>query len=213
MRLVRWKTVALVASALLLSACTRVVPPDHNPSPTRPSATSVPAGLMPSGDYTVPASLWRPLHLPTVAKGGSCPADQGRTVSKTYGLALGPGPLYPVGLGAQGVLLFGYPPPPGSGWGRTWSGNKVLWVGSPSYSGPVLIRGHQLDGPYALGFSLGTSTARSDLQLPSGKGQDPGGWRGWPSYTRLRAPGCYGYQVDGTNFSTVIVFLAKEVPA
>jgi hypothetical protein len=29
-----------------------------------------------------------------------------------------------------------------------------------------------------------------------------------PSYTRLRGPGCYAYQVDGTSFSRVVVFRA-----
>jgi len=35
-----------------------------------------------------------------------------------------------------------------------------------------------------------------------------GGWANYPSYTRLRAAGCYGYQIDGTAFSRVIVFRA-----
>ncbi|MBA2462339.1 MAG: hypothetical protein H0V45_11335 [Actinobacteria bacterium] len=30
-----------------------------------------------------------------------------------------------------------------------------------------------------------------------------------PSLTRLRAPGCYAYQVDGRTFSYVIVFEAR----
>jgi hypothetical protein len=34
------------------------------------------------------------------------------------------------------------------------------------------------------------------------------GWRNFPSHTRLRTPGCYGYQVDGRTFSIVIVFQA-----
>jgi len=35
-------------------------------------------------------------------------------------------------------------------------------------------------------------------------------WEGreWPSYTRLRASGCYGWQVDGETFATVIIFRA-----
>jgi hypothetical protein len=37
-------------------------------------------------------------------------------------------------------------------------------------------------------------------------GQAPGS-RGRPSYVRVRAPGCYGVQIDGTSFSTVVVFL------
>ena len=33
-------------------------------------------------------------------------------------------------------------------------------------------------------------------------------WLNWPSYTRLRAGGCYAYQVDGATSSRVIVFRA-----
>jgi hypothetical protein len=32
------------------------------------------------------------------------------------------------------------------------------------------------------------------------------------SYTRLRAAGCFAYQIDGTSFSRVIVFDARFVP-
>ena len=34
-------------------------------------------------------------------------------------------------------------------------------------------------------------------------------WRQFPSFTRLKAPGCYAYQVDGDGFQTVIVFRAE----
>ncbi|HEV8688078.1 MAG TPA: hypothetical protein VGQ84_12440, partial [Gaiellaceae bacterium] len=32
------------------------------------------------------------------------------------------------------------------------------------------------------------------------------GWRTWPGGTWLRTPGCYAWQIDGTDFSNVIVF-------
>jgi hypothetical protein len=38
------------------------------------------------------------------------------------------------------------------------------------------------------------------------------GWRNQPSYTRLEAPGCYMYQVDGLNFSEAIIFEARAQP-
>jgi hypothetical protein len=34
----------------------------------------------------------------------------------------------------------------------------------------------------------------------------PAGSRGRPSAVRVRAPGCYGVQIDGTSFSRVVVF-------
>jgi hypothetical protein len=37
------------------------------------------------------------------------------------------------------------------------------------------------------------------------------GYREWPSYTRIRTSGCYAYRVDGTDFSSVILFRAIRV--
>lgn len=34
-------------------------------------------------------------------------------------------------------------------------------------------------------------------------------WANRPSFTRVRAPGCYAYQVDGTGFTEIIVFQAQ----
>ena len=85
----------------------------------------------------------------------------------------------------------------------------MLWVSLPSYRGPVLIRGRRLDGPDELRFGEGRipdrelRLTRTEASTQSRKG------RQWPSSTRLRAPGCYGWQVDGTTFSTVIVFRAR----
>jgi hypothetical protein len=33
-----------------------------------------------------------------------------------------------------------------------------------------------------------------------------------PSSVRVRAPGCYGVQIDGTTFSRVVVFTAEVSP-
>jgi hypothetical protein len=85
----------------------------------------------------------------------------------------------------------------------------VLWIVNSSYMGPVLIRGEQLDGPHAVGFSLGDGPAAyTDLQFPPGKRYGYQRWQEWPSATRLQASGCYAYQVDGITFSEVIIFRA-----
>jgi hypothetical protein len=89
--------------------------------------------------------------------------------------------------------------------GSPWSGARVTWTAASSYAGPILIRGRQLDGPSAVGFGEG-HVPYDELQFP------PGGTRQWPTFTRIRAPGCYAYQVDGTSFSTVIVFKAATGP-
>jgi hypothetical protein len=129
-------------------------------------------------------------------------------VSNSFGFAVGDGPVFAVGLGRKAVIRFEYPPSKRSTfYGSGWGGGKVLWIADPSYAGPALIRGAQLDGPHVVGFSMGDgSAAYTNLQFPPGKQQGYHGWRNWPTETRLQASGCYAYQVDGTSFNEVIVF-------
>lgn len=88
--------------------------------------------------------------------------------------------------------------------GSAWDGGRVTWTAS-GYSGPVLIRGRELGGPHAVGFGEG-HVPYDELQLLGrAMGSPPGQWQ---SFTRVRGPGCYAYQVDGTSFSKVIVFRA-----
>jgi hypothetical protein len=65
-------------------------------------------------------------------------------------------------------------------------------------------------GGGALGFGAG-ATPYDELQLLDGGRGAPriaGGGRAWVTYTRIRAGGCYAYQVDGTGISEVVVFRA-----
>jgi hypothetical protein len=82
--------------------------------------------------------------------------------------------------------------------GSSWRGARVTWTAS-GYSGPVLVRGRQIGGAGAVGFGEG-HVPYDELQL---QGSGP-----WQSFTRVQSPGCYFYQVDGTSFSTTIVFRA-----
>lgn len=93
----------------------------------------------PSGG--VPAQLRRPLHLPLLVGGASCPTASARRVNPSYGIALGSGPAYPVPF-RDAMLRYDHGRAAGG-----WIYVKVLWIVSASYRGPVLIRGHQLDGP------------------------------------------------------------------
>jgi hypothetical protein len=144
----------------------------------------------------------RPLHLPTLAPGTSCPIVHGHSINPAFGLALGNGPAYPVGLGANGTLSFSNFFQDGSDWG----GGKVLWVVKPTYRDPILVRGHQIDGSHAVLFNRDRSP---EMYLSDYDGGTP--WANIPSYTRVQTPGCYAYQVDGTTFSEVIIF--QVVPA
>jgi hypothetical protein len=162
-----------------------------------------------------PLDVWqrleRPFHIPTIAGGSRCPttgASPNGDLSRIpgfVGTAWGGGPAYPGGLDVgegKPVLRYEDPILPGSGfYGSAWSGNKVLWIVDPVYRGPLLIRGRQLDGPNELRFDNGILPPRT-LKIPSAAA------RNRASYTRVRGPGCYAYQIDGLGFSYVIVFEA-----
>jgi hypothetical protein len=159
-------------------------------------------------------ALYRPLEIPRLAQGSTCPvsAVASSVPWERFGIAsgLGRGPAYPV-LGGDTLELRA----PESFESRRWGGQKVFWFVLPRYRGPVLIRGRQLDGPYRVRFQNG-DVPPAELRIAPGQsvywsGQ-PDRSRGAPSYTRLRAPGCYGYQIDGTSFSRVIVFRALRAP-
>jgi hypothetical protein len=157
----------------------------------------------PGGD--VWASLRaRPLNLPTVAAGSACPANSGSQVNPGFGLVLGTGPVYPAGFGADGVYHYN-----GTNEEGGWLYIKVLWIVDSAYKGQTLVRGHQIDGPGEMRFERGASPA-TELQLAQETAlSSPNSWSNWPTYTRIKGPGCYAYQIDGSNFSKTVVFRAE----
>lgn len=164
------------------------------------------------GDY---GPLRRPLHLPRLGPDDRCPSPEPHRIVAGVAPGLGTGPVYPVGFGARGMLHFEYPPPRNSEFaGSGWGGEKILWTVSPRYRGPVLIRARQLDGQNEVRLGVDSGTVNRELRFPGNTTSathagSPKGWRYFPSYTRLRASGCYAYQVDGTTFSRVIIFRAE----
>jgi len=161
-----------------------------------------------TGDEWTP--LRRTLHLPKVATGAACPVSRvdprvrWKRINIFGGSGIGRGPVYP---GLPGAFLWATRD---QQYGGPWYGEKVFWYVLPSYSGPVLIRGHRLDGPQMMRFNGGKLPA-PDLRIEAGEtvswqGQPPGS-RGVPSGVRVLRPGCYGVQIDGTTFSRVVVFL------
>ena len=155
--------------------------------------------------------LHRPLHLPPLAAGTACPVSKvdqrinWKPINILGGTGIGPGPVYP-GLGGSGGHAN---VTPDTQYGGPWLGGKVFWYVRPSYRGPVLIRGRQLDGGHAMGFN-GGKVPQPELRIHtydtvSWSGQ-PAASRGVPSGVRVLVPGCYGVQIDGTRFSRVVVF-------
>jgi hypothetical protein len=87
-----------------------------------------------------------------------------------------------------------------------WAGTKVLWA-VPTYTGPVLVRGRQLDGLGRVGFDLGPGWTRAvlpEIRLTQGPTY---GLR--PAATFVQTEGCYAYQVDTLHSSYRIVFEAR----
>jgi hypothetical protein len=154
--------------------------------------------------------LRRPLRIPSIAPGSACPTTgaTGQLPSPPFvGTKFGRGPVYPnFGPVDQALIHFQYPPPPTSAWPTSaWSGQKVMWVSSPRYHGPTLIRGRQLDGPNRLRFDDGVLPS-VEKKIRTWARNASSRWGASASLTRLRAPGCYGYQIDGLTFSRVVVF-------
>jgi hypothetical protein len=154
--------------------------------------------------------LHRPLHLPRLAPGAECPVSSvdprihWPAIHIFGGSGIGRGPVYPATGPASELTVR-----PDPQYGGPWLGTKLFWYVRPSYRGPALIRGRQLDGTHRLGFN-GRDLPRWEMHIRSGQtvgwsGRPPYG-RGVPSSIRALVPGCYGVQIDGTRFSRIVVF-------
>ncbi len=186
-----------------------------------PTPTDEPSLIITTGNAhtDIAPAVWsalrdRPVRLPTLPPGASCPAAEGRSVHAGYGAASGDGPAYIVGLGADGVL-HAVRPAAGSRGAAAWGYQFTLFVIDPTYQGPVLARGGQIDGSHPLlfnggldqmnGFSPQTVTLLSQLRLES-RPDFGAPWPTFPAYLRMLEPGCYAIQLDGVTFDEVIIF-------
>jgi hypothetical protein len=181
---------------LLVEGCSGSDEPKPGSSPTA------------SADLDPSAALRRPWAQATIPAGGTCPVTAAVTrPDPDLGSLLGDGPARPAGLGADAVLRY-FSPAEQSDWmDQSWGGQKVLWAVDPGYSGPVLVRGRRLDAPGELAFE---DPAQPELLLNTEPYEGrPGGWKDIPSFTRLRAPGCYAYQIDTDRGTWSIIFTAR----
>jgi hypothetical protein len=73
-----------------------------------------------------------------------------------------------------------------------------------TYESPELV-GNWVDRTWG-----GQDPPQPELHLNTGsyEGQS-GGWRDYPSFTRVRTPGCYAYQIDTAAGTWSIVFTAR----
>lgn len=156
----------------------------------------------------------RSIHIPTLAKGKPCPITNDN-VLPYFGFT---GTNAPITAGYTDLPFTKIPTPVvGKISNEDWLSQKVLWVIQKSYEGPILIRGRQIDGTYALRFngglnqmysttSLDAAPLLTELRLLGSTQYDSP--NGWASNTRVQAPGCYIYQIDGLNFSGYFIFRA-----
>jgi hypothetical protein len=172
----------------------------------------------------------RPLNQPALAPDGSCPSDSSHD-------------LKPVVTSGKSGPSFGFGPGPAylSGITQLYPGafDNEIWMIDAGYRGPVLIRGHQVNGAGMVSFQPPTTFAGMNF---SGAGAPPPGaamatvtidgaaipfyaeldlpvtdpaypsssWRLFFARTHIDAPGCFAFQLDGLTFSTVIVFHALD---
>lgn len=194
--------ISLLIVMLVLAGCA--------PRPASPAASPAPLHTLdPATDLRN-----RRVQLLKLEAGTQCPRAHPRQVNPDFGPAIGEGPAYAAGFDSNGVLNIGLPAATETPfYGSQWSGAKVLWIVDPTYTGPLLIRGGRLDGPDPVRFENGSEPAPELwLPTPTAPASSSSGWRNFPSYTRLRSPGCYMYQVDGLNFTETIIFEAKVQP-
>jgi hypothetical protein len=141
----------------------------------------------------IPRSLYRPLHLPRVTAGRSCPISQGAMSSNPYvdGLQFGTGPVYMEignsGSGPEGRVTLGTTQVSG------WFAMENVWLSLPTYQGAFVVRGERLDGSGAVGFG-GSSPAESAFAVPPGANPNSAnGYRFPPGSVWVTSPGCYGF--------------------
>lgn len=153
----------------------------------------------------------RPLRLVNLSLDGGCPASSGyRFHSAGFsgtGLGRRTHPVHPVvavstpRLAMRGTLTLR------PGQGRWWV-VKTAWFARPQYHGPFLVRGTRLDEEGPVRFGESPTASMLAVGRSTAKGAD--GFRSVPGGTYVQAPGCYGWQVDGVDFSYRIVFHAKR---
>lgn len=150
-----------------------------------------------TGPSIAPESLEsRTLRLPSIDPNGFCPVSPQVTLPR-IGIRLNKMPDY--GFGDGPVYLSGQ---------LAWHRSEVaMLLVSPTYAGPALARGHQLDG--GGGYPFDEPAGDSALVHSAQRNE----WRTFGSpIVQTVSPGCYGVQVDGTSFSEVIIFLIQPGP-
>ena len=187
------KVMPRLLSVWVLAACLTGcgLPAD---APTASSPTSAPAAS------AAAILLGRPLKLPALDAGETCPVTPVSSRKLNIGDPRGSAPFYLGGGMPKGAFAW----------------NKTVWELVDGARGPVLFRGARVDGAGLLQFS-GSPAGLSD----KGATLSSEGGVTATFYPRVIAPGpadafyvypatagCYALQVDGLSFEQIIVIRA-----
>jgi hypothetical protein len=195
----------LIAATLVIVGCTAQVP-SAGRTPTAAGISSPSQRADQVGNVLPPLvdeATWarlagRRLDLAPVAPGLPCPKSPTAELSSYTGPLAGPGPVY-----AAGNTAF---------YTRADDGTlraKVAWISRPEYTGPALIRGRRIDAAGDVRFVVGGGPSTPELHFEYDTGVRAAGsnegWRFLPSSVVIGATGCYGFQIDGLDWSVMIV--------
>lgn len=196
----KYRIAAALLLALFATSCTSQTPP--------PVASSTDQW----------AALRRPLQLPHLTTGQSCPRSEWKPLTAlnappelgtTGYTVLGGGPAYPIlydfdvttgVLSFKSFVLGSAARQNQDGFGKLFW-DKTRWIIDGNYLGSVLIRTARLDGPGDPVFN----DADHPMELLIA-GVSPPAWRDHPGATGVTGPGCYGFQIDGPDFTKTLVF-------
>ncbi|MGH3714214.1 MAG: hypothetical protein ACRDT4_12250 [Micromonosporaceae bacterium] len=202
----------LTCLVTVVSACETGQPESVGaPSPAASSTPSPPPTAGPAWVAAVRELVGRPVQVPLLTPGESCPVTRKQRPVQTPPIhaaadVLGDAPVYPVPMyfGEDTTLRLDGPETDG------WYSAKAPWEGH-HYQGPAVIHVRRLDAPgtgrvlplhESEGKFVGDAVV---LRISAPPAEFPTVTK-VAALTRVPAPGCYAYQVDGLGFSEVIVF-------
>lgn len=204
----------------MFSVVLDAVSPHAVPLGLRGAVAAAALALVACGQQPVPRTtpepdVWqdlraRTLQIASLGTGAPCP-ETGTShivVSGRTQPVMGAGPVYASAIALTPARI-----------------SKIPWVADPSYTGPVLIRGRQMDGTTPVLLSASANHARGqpiirsiggerfefkrELDLLEAGAQTGAPWRFWPSTTFVATGGCYAWQVDTLAGHDIIVESAR----
>jgi hypothetical protein len=179
--------------------------PFSTPVPARELASPIPAGT-----DSMTALSTRPMRPPVLAPNASCALTAADLGAAAPNYTFGAGPVEMSGQ---------------SGWYSR--GQVAMLTVDATYSGPLLMRGFQLNragtvtlAELALPASAADKEKQHGVDLVPAVHTAGGGLylqavvpssfsRGWLGWLTTAGPGCFGLQVDGDVFTEFIVFSVK----